>query len=104
MRKTRSCGTHPSPCSINIKSSRLVPALGQVTYYEGRGDVARATKVARWLRDLSVSYRVVQLLALARPTGSVMGILRSEAFGLNVTKIPVPRSYPGWRYVRVCDW
>jgi hypothetical protein len=88
--------------NINIKSSHLVPALGQVAYYEHCGDVARATKVARWLRDVSVSYRVVQLLALARP--SVMGILRSEAFGLNVTKIPVPRSYPGWRYVRVCDW
>ncbi len=79
-----------------------MPGLRQVTYYECRGEVARAAKVARWLHDVSASYRVVQLLALVKP--SVMGILRSEAFGLNVTKIPVPRSYPGWRYVRVCDW
>jgi hypothetical protein len=51
--------------------------------------------VARWLHDVSVSYRLVQLLALVKP--SVVGILRSEVFDLNVTKIPVPRSYPGWR-------
>ena len=56
----------------------------------------RVALVSRWLLEEPSSYRLVQLLALVKP--SVLGILRSEVFDLNVTKIPVPRSYPGWRY------
>ncbi len=85
----------PYPCSLTTISINPSTCVGQVLYYEHRGDAARAAKVSRWLHDVSSSYRLVQLLALVKP--SVAGILRSEAFGLNVTKIPVPRSYPGWR-------
>jgi hypothetical protein len=64
-------------------------------------DPVRAKAVREWAAETTVSVRIVTLLAWVKP--AVLGVLRSNTLGLDATRIPVPPSYPGWRWMWIGD-
>ncbi len=61
-----------------------------------RQDSLRVKAIHDWQVETASSVRLLSLLAWIRP--AVLTVLRSNVMGLDATRIPVPSTFPGWRY------